>query len=174
MTLAAASPARRIKVREAIPAALEKAYRYRLLNEPEQAESICEDVLRLDPENQDALTALILALTDRFATSRPVPPRRVRELLPRLKGEYDRAYYAGIIAEREGVAWARSGQPRSGEAAYVCFREAMGHYERAEALRPPANDDALLRWNSCARMIMNNPDVAPVEDTGTQAGDLGD
>ena len=154
---------------DAIPAALEKAHRYRLLNEPEQAESICEDVLRLDPENQTALTTLILALTDRFGSGRPVPPRQIRELLPRLKGEYDRAYFAGIVAEREGVSWMRSGQPRSGEAAYVCFREAMKHYEKAETLRPPANDDAILRWNSCARMILNHPDVAPTEEISTRS-----
>jgi hypothetical protein len=154
---------------EAINAALEKAHRYRLLNEPEQAESICEDVLRIEPENQNALTTLILALTDRFGSGRPVPPRQVRELLPRLKGDYERAYYAGIIAEREGIAWMRSGQPRSGEAAYVCFREAMKHFEKAEKLRPAANDDAILRWNSCARMIMNHPDVAPTEEISTRS-----
>lgn len=158
---------------DAIPAALEKAHRYRLLNEPEQAESICEDVLRLDPENQVALTSLILALTDRFGGSPPVPPKRVRELLPRLFGEYEQAYFAGIIAEREGISWMRSGQPRSGEAAYVCFRDAMKHFEKAEKLRPPANDDAILRWNSCARMIMNHADVAPTEEitTRTYVGD---
>ena len=152
--------------REAIPAALEKAHRYRLLNEPEQAESICEDVLRLDPGHQEALVTLILALTDRFDGPRHASPRHARELLQHLRNEYDREYYAGLIAEREGIAWLRSDKPRCGESAYVCFREAMGHYEKAEATRPPANDDALLRWNSCARMIMNNPDVAPVEDTG--------
>ena len=152
--------------REAIPAELEKAHRYRLLNEPEQAESICEDVLRLDPGNQEALVTLLLALTDRFHGSRPTSPRHARDLLIRLRSEYDREYYTGLIAEREGIAWLRSDKPRCGESAYVCFREAMSHYEKAEAVRPPANDDALLRWNSCARMIMNNPDVAPVEDTG--------
>jgi hypothetical protein len=153
--------------RQAIPAALEKAHRYRLLNEPEQAESICEDVLRLDPGHQEALVTLILAMTDRFDGPRHASPRHSRELLVRLRSEYDREYYAGLIAEREGIAWLRSEKPRCGESAYVCFREAMGHFERAEAIRPPANDDALLRWNSCARMIMNNPDVAPVEDTGS-------
>ncbi|AMV25656.1 hypothetical protein VT84_14760 [Gemmata sp. SH-PL17] len=154
--------------REAIPAALEKAHRYRLLNEPEQAESICEDVLRIDPDNQAALASLILALTDRFGSPRPVPPRYVRELLPRLTGDYERAYFAGIIAEREGIAWLRSSQPRSGEAAFVCFHDAMNHFETAEALSPPANDDALLRWNSCARMIMKHPDVYPSEETTTE------
>jgi hypothetical protein len=155
--------------REGIPAALEKAHRYRLLNEPEQAESICEDVLRLDPGNQDALVTRILAITDQFTGSRPTTPQHAREFVIRLKGEYEREYYAGIIAEREGVAWLRSDKPRCGEAAYVCFREAMAHYEKAEAVRPPANDDALLRWNFCARMIMNNTDVAPVEDAGVAA-----
>ena len=51
---------------DAIPAALEKALRYRLLNDPAEAESICHDVLRIDPENQQALVNLLLALTDRF------------------------------------------------------------------------------------------------------------
>src|SRR3982751_2997441 len=87
--------------RDAIPAALEKAHRYRLLNEPEQAESICEDVLRLDPGHQEAIVTLILALTDRFHGTRPASPRSARELLIRLRSEYDREYYAGIIAERE-------------------------------------------------------------------------
>jgi hypothetical protein len=149
---------------DAVPAALEKAHRYRLLNEPEQAESICEDVLRIDPQNQTALASLILALTDRFVGPRPVPPQRVRELLPRLHGAYEREYYAGIISEREGIAWMRSDKPRSGDAAYQCFREAMTHYEKAEAHRPPANDDAILRWNSCARLIMTHPDIAPAEE----------
>src|SRR3954465_15762481 len=91
--------------REAVPAALEKAVRYRLLNEPEQAESICEDVLRVDPHNHEALTTLILALTDRLYGPRPASPHHARELLGRLPEGYDRAYYAGIIAEREGIAW---------------------------------------------------------------------
>jgi hypothetical protein len=149
---------------EAIPAALEKAHRYRLLNEPEQAVSICQDILRLDPEHQEALTTLLLALTDRFADARPVPPHQARALLPRFHSEYDREYFAGIISEREGIAWLRSDKPRCGSAAYLCFREAMSCYERAENIRPPANDDALLRWNSCARMIMSHPDVVPSEE----------
>jgi hypothetical protein len=160
--------------REAIPAALEKALRYRMLNEPEQAESICEDVLRLDPDNQEALITLILALTDRLYGPRPVPAQFARDLLPRLTGEYEREYYAGLIWEREGIAWLRSDKPLAGPAAYECFTTAMGHFERAEAIRPPANDDALLRWNSCARMIMAHPDVAPPAGVVEVAADLGE
>jgi hypothetical protein len=159
---------------DAIPKALEKAERYRLLNEPEQAQSICEDVLAIDAENQEAVRTLILALTDRFAEARPASPDQARQFLPRLKSEYQRAYYAGIIAEREGIAWLRPDRPRGGEAAYVCFRDAMAHYERAEKLRPPANDDALLRWNSCVRMIMKHGDVAPMDESARAAPQLGD
>lgn len=160
--------------RDAVPGALEKAHLYRLLNEPEQAESICEDVLRLEPDNQLALTTLILALTDRFHDPRPASPLSARKLLPRLSSAYERAYLAGIIDEREGIAWLRSNKPRSGEAAYQCFRQAMAHFERAETLRPPANDDPLLRWNSCARMIMNHPDVAPLPVAIDEPESMGD
>jgi hypothetical protein len=97
-----------------------------------------------------------------------------RELLPRLKEDYEREYYAGIIAEREGIAWLRSDKPRNGEAAYECFRESMAHFEAAEAIRPPANDDALLRWDSCARMIVNRPDLEPMDDRARPAPLLGD
>jgi hypothetical protein len=159
---------------DAIPAALEKAHRYRLLNEPEQAESICEDVLRVQPDSQEALTTLILALTDRFQGPRPVSPAQVRPLLKRLHGEYERAYYAGIIDEREGISWLRSDRPRSGAAAYQCFRTAMEHFQRAEALRPHGNDDAILRWNSCARMIANHTDVSPVEESVEEMISAGD
>ncbi len=158
----------------AVPAALEKAVRYRLLNEPEQAESICQDVLAVDPGNQEALVILILALTDRFGGPRPASERQARELLPRLAAEYAREYYAGIVAERAGIAWLRSDKPRAGAAAYDDLRRAMAHFEAADAVRPPANDDALLRWNTCARMLMNHPDVAPGDTGGPQPGDLGD
>ncbi len=89
---------------EAISAALDKATRYRLLNEPAEAESICLDVLRTDPENQQALIILLLALTDRFSKGYGVSDTQAVELLPRLRSEYERAYYAGIIYERKAKA----------------------------------------------------------------------
>jgi hypothetical protein len=53
--------------REGVPAALRKAERYRLINDPSSAESICRDVLTVDPGNQQALVTLLLAITDQFA-----------------------------------------------------------------------------------------------------------
>jgi hypothetical protein len=158
----------------AIPAALEKAVRYRLLNEPEQAESICHDVLLVEPDNQEALTTLILALTDRLLGARPVVPRVAQNLLPQLKKPFEREYYAGVIAERAGVALLRSTTPHSGADVYAWFRQAMIHYEKADALGPPANADPRLRWNSCARMIMSNPQVAPDDDDAGATSDLGE
>jgi hypothetical protein len=159
---------------EAVPAALERALRYRLLNMPEHAVSICEDVLQIEPDNQEAIVMLILATTDRFESPRPVPVKAARDLLPRLRGEYEREYYAGIIWEREAIAWMRSNRPLSGPAAFDCFLQAMLCFERAEAIRPPANDDAILRWNSCARLIMNNRDVCRADEVDEIAANLGE
>ncbi|MBV8968302.1 MAG: hypothetical protein JO331_04480 [Verrucomicrobia bacterium] len=142
--------------KEAIPAALERALRYRLLNEPAEAESICHDVLEIDPENQEALVTLLLAITDRFGNGYGVGVTEAQEVLGHLGEEYDRAYYAGIISERRAKAQLRHGYPGAGHDAYEFLREAMTWFEKAEALRPPKNDDALLHWNTCARIIMQN------------------
>jgi tetratricopeptide (TPR) repeat protein len=142
--------------KEAVPAALEKALRYRLLNEPAEAESICHDVLAIDPENQEALVLLLLALTDRFGKGYAVGVTQAQEVLSRLQSEYERAYYAGIICERRGKAQLQQGHPGSSHNAYEFLREAMSCFEKAEALRPPRNDDALLHWNTCARIVMRN------------------
>lgn len=150
--------------REAIPRALEKAERYRLLNEPWQAESICLDILRIDPENQEVLVMLLLALTDEFDKRLTECAGQARDVLPRLHSEYDQVYYAGIICERQARAQLNQSMAGSGVIAYHWLREAMSLYEKAEAIRPPGNDDAVLRWNTCARLIMRNRLLVPTED----------
>lgn len=152
--------------KDGVSKALERVERYRLLNEPSLAESICLDILAILPTNQQALISLLLARTDQFGAG--VTMQSAQEALARIDGEYERAYYAGIICERKGHAHLRHGGFGSGASAYHALREAMGHYERAEALRPPANDDAILRWNACARLIMRNPGMSPLPDTEFQ------
>jgi hypothetical protein len=137
---------------DAVPLALEKAERYRLLNEPAQAESICLDVLEVDPENQRGLVLLVLALTDQFQTEPTDSFLKAQALVPRLQGEYERTYYNGIVFERRGYACALQGRSGSEAIAYGWVRRAMDFYEQAERLRTPGNDDALLRWNSCLRL----------------------
>jgi hypothetical protein len=149
--------------REAIPAALEKAERYRLLNEPGGAESICLDVLALEPDNQQALVTLLLAITDQFDEDTAANVRRAREVLPRLRDAYRRAYYTGVIDERHAKALLRRGVLRSGEAAYSLLRDAMRWYEEAEKSRPAGDDEAILRWNSCARLLAANQQLRPGE-----------
>ncbi len=146
--------------KEAIPAALEKATRYRLLNEPAEAESICLDVLKADPENQEAIVTLVLALTDRFSKGYGVSDTQAKELLARIKNEYERAYYTGIFAERRAKTKLTQNTPDCRFQAYELFREAMSWFEKAEAIRPLGHDDALLRWNTCARIIERNKLVA--------------
>jgi hypothetical protein len=137
----------------AIPAALDRAERYRLLNEPAQAESICLDVLRADPSNQRALILLLLALTEQFDESIADNLDRATALLPLLSDEYQHTYYHGVIVERHARAFLHRSSPGARYAAYEMFREAMSWYERAETIRPAGNDEALLRWNTCVRTI---------------------
>ena len=151
---------------EAIPEALEKALRYRLLNQPAEAESICHDVLTIDPQNQKALVMLLLAITDRFGKGYGVGVTEAQDVLARLQDEYERAYYSGIICERRAKAQLHHGYPGASHDAYEFLREAMTWFEKAEALRPPKNDDALLHWNTCARIIMRNQ-LAPRGDETT-------
>jgi len=145
----------------AVPAALEKAHRYRLLNEPTDAESICRDVLAVDPENQEALVTLTLALSDQLDTRMAAAYDQARVALAQIRDDYKRHYYAGILCERRAKAQHKRGGPRAGHMVYDWFRQAMEHYENAAAVRPPANDDAILRWNACARVLDAHPDLAP-------------
>jgi hypothetical protein len=152
------------------PGALAKAERYRVIGDPSSAESICLDVLEVDPKNQEALVALLLALTDQFADGLAERVRRAQELLPRLDDEYKRLYYAGIICERSAKAHLRRGAMGAGELAYHWFREAMEWYEKAEARRPAGNDEPILRWNTCARILARDGHIRPRVDEPASPG----
>ena len=147
--------------REGVPAALEKAQRYRLLNEPQAAESICEDILAVDPGNQQARILLLLAVTDQLGQQLSAGLRRSRELLGGIDDEYRRRYYTGIIAERYAMAKLRQNAPGASEQAYDWLIEAMDAYEQAEAMRPAGNDESILRWNTCARILARSPTRHP-------------
>ena len=150
--------------REGIPAAIQKAERYRLLNDSSAAESICLDVLEVDPEHQQALVILILAISDQFVDELSEGVQRARAMLPRLRDEYKRAYYAGIICERRAKAQLHHGTLGSAAVATDWFREALSWYEKAEAMRPAGNDESILRWNTCVRMLARHePQGGPVE-----------
>jgi hypothetical protein len=138
---------------QGIPAALEKAERYRLLNDSAAAESICLDVLDVDPKNQEALISLLLSITDQFIEELTDGVRRAREVLPRITDEYERNYYTGIVCERRARAQLHRGTLGSSDVAVEWFREALTWYEKAEQMRPSGNDEAILRWNMCVRLL---------------------
>ncbi len=147
-----------------LESAQDKAERYRLLNEPMEAESIARDILAVAPDNQRALVTLLLSITDQFSDEISLNERRARELVARLKSRYAQSYYSGIIAERRAKAIMRRGMPGHGPMVYAGLKEAMEFYQEAEGDRPPDNDDPILRWNACARLIDSRPELRPEEE----------
>jgi hypothetical protein len=150
--------------RDSIPNAREKADRYRLLGQPRLAESICKDILTIEPEDQRTLVALLLAITEQFGKGRP-RMHDALEVVERIDGDFEQTYYRGLVYERAAIAQLGMSSPASGHIAYDWFRRAMEWFERAEGLSPPGNDDALLRWNTCARIINANEHIRPAPES---------
>ena len=147
---------------DSIASAIKRAEHYRLLNEPLQAESICLDVLAADPASQPAVATLLLALTDQFPRTLQPAFDRAMELLTRLTDLYERTYFEGLICERRAKAHLRSGSPMAGGMAHAWIERALRLFESAETMRPAGDDDAVLRWNSCARLLRTHPEIKPV------------
>jgi len=157
---------------EGVDAALSKAELYRLLNDPEEAESICHDVLAADPGHQLALRLLGLAITDQFSGTPSDRYAEVERTFQQLSDSYERLYYLGLLHERRAKAQLRAG--RSPHTLMVLLEEAMRCYAGAEEIRPTGNDEAILRWNRCVRLIQSHADAdwhreVEVFDTGDSA-----
>jgi tetratricopeptide (TPR) repeat protein len=145
--------------KESIPEAIAKAERYRTFNEPEESESICHDILAVDPENQTAIRTLGLAITDEFIGQATDRYAEAESIFQRLSDRYEREYCMGLLLERRAKAQMRAGRPS--HAVSILFQDAMHHFESAEKISPPKNDDAMLRWNRCARLLDKLPDELP-------------
>jgi tetratricopeptide (TPR) repeat protein len=140
---------------DGIAQALSKAQVYRYLKEPEESESICQDILAADPENQPALRLLGLSITDQFVGESSDRYAEADSMFRRLTDPYAQHYYLGILSERRAKAQMRLGRP-----SYVVeslIEEAMRQFEAAEKIRPAANDEAVLRWNRCVRLLEKLP-----------------
>jgi hypothetical protein len=149
---------------DSVEGAMAKAERYRLLNEPTEAESICRDILEVDPANREARVSLILALTDEFPRDDRAFAGAMAEIAV-LESAYDRAYYGGIAWERRAKAFHETGRLGSGGHVYDWIVKALGLFEEAEHIRPTGNDDPILRWNACVRFLERHKAVAPkIED----------
>ncbi len=134
-----------------IPEAITKVGLYRSLNEPEEAESICRDILAIEPRHQLALRLLGLALTDQFAGGASDRYREAEQSFQQLDDPYERHYYAGILYERRAKAQLNAGLPP--HTLQPLFEQALRSFSEAEKIRPAGNDDAILRWNRCVRLL---------------------
>jgi hypothetical protein len=139
--------------RAGIPEAVSKAELYRFLNEPGEAESICRDILAVEPDHQAAMRLLALAITDQFAGGPADRHAEAESIFHGLRDPYERLYYTGLVHERRAKALLRSGaRPHT---VVILFEEAMNCFEHAEKIRPVGNDDAILRWNRCVRVLQS-------------------
>ena len=150
--------------KDGIAEAISKAELYRYLNEPEESESICQDILAADPENQTALRILGLAITDEFVGQTTDRYSEAESMFLRLADAYQQQYCLGLLCERRAKAQMRAGRPS--HAVSVLFEEAMRHFEAAEKIHPPRNDDAVLRWNRCLRLLEKFPKIEWPEPQG--------
>lgn len=137
--------------KEGIAEATAKVELYRYLNEPEEAESICRDILAVEPQQQLALRLLGLAITDQFAGVASDRYAEVEEAFQKLSDRYERLYYTGILYERRAKAQLRAGRPP--HSLLPLFERALHYFGEAERIRPAGNDDAILRWNRCVRLL---------------------
>ena len=147
-----------------VATALQKAHRYRLLNDSIAAESICLDVLAIAPTNVEAITLHVLAITDQLPGGHAAERQRAEEAAAGLTDPYRHAYYRGVICERWAKALLQRAGMHSKEEASGWIDKALDWYEKAEALRTPGNDEAILRWNSCLRILQRDPQIRPREE----------
>jgi tetratricopeptide (TPR) repeat protein len=154
---------------ESIAAALAKADLYRNLHEPEEAESICHDILAIQPGNQPALRMIGLVITDQFTGGVSDRYAEVENFFHQLSDPYEQLYCLGLLYERRAKAQMRAG--RSTQALVPLFEEAMRHFAEAEKIRPPANDESILRWNRCVRLLESLPGVEQFDELHFDAGD---
>jgi tetratricopeptide (TPR) repeat protein len=144
-----------------IAEAIAKAELYRYLNEPEEAESICRDILAVDPNHALGLRMLGLSMTDQFTGGPGDRYAEVEKMFQRLADPYERNYYTGLLCERRVKAQLRAG--RAPHTLLPLLERALQCFGEAERIHPPGNDDAILRWNRCVRLLQSQPEFEAEE-----------
>ena len=147
----------------AVDGALRLAADSRKGGQAQTCESVCHDVLQAEPRNQEALRLLLLSHADRFDADSSQHEMGARDAQSRLTSAYDRAFYDGYIMHRLAQAAIASGSPSAARIVYDLLTGAMASYEDAERMRPDGNDDAVLLWNACHRLLQSTPHSGPRE-----------
>jgi len=154
--------------KESLEAAIARAAHYRDLNQPEEAESICRDILDVDRAHSTAWKLLGLALTDRFPSGRAGLLEEAIEAFDHLPNDYERVYHTGVAWERAAKAHLERNEAHS---AVAGFEHALALFETAERMNP-SSPDPVLRWNRCVRLLSDHPSLvaamrAPRDDQVT-------
>jgi hypothetical protein len=149
--------------------AIAKAELYRYLNEPEEAESICRDILVADPNHMLGLRTLGLTITDQFTGAPTDRYAEVEKIFQSLKEPYERNYYTGLLCERRVKA--QLGAGRAPHTLLPLLERALQCFAEAERAHPPGNDDAILRWNRCVRLLQRHPEFESEEVASLEAWD---
>jgi tetratricopeptide (TPR) repeat protein len=136
--------------------AIALAQHYRDLNQPEDAESVCRDVLAVAPENIEALRTLGLALTDQFPTAWMSIFEEACALFKKLPTEFERAYYVGVAWERYAKAQLEAGRAHN---AIHAFEEALARFDEAASLAAKDDPAPILHYNRCVRALTTNPEL---------------
>jgi tetratricopeptide (TPR) repeat protein len=152
-----------------IAEAIAKAELYRYLNEPEEAESICRDILAADPKHALGLRTLGLAITDQFTGGPGDRYAEAEKIFESLTDAYERLYYTGLLCERRVKAQLRAG--RAPHTLLPLLEKALQCFAEAEKVRPPGNDDAILRWNRCVRLLQSETEFQAEEIVSFEAHD---
>jgi tetratricopeptide (TPR) repeat protein len=152
-----------------IAEALTKVQHYRYLNQAEEAESICLDILAADAGNQPALRLLGLAITDQFTGAVTDRYNEAERSFAQLASPYEKSYYLGILYERRAKAQLRAGHMT--HSLESSFENALRCFEEAEKLRPQGNEDAILRWNRCLRLMQSIPGLSQERDEQFEVSD---
>jgi tetratricopeptide (TPR) repeat protein len=137
-----------------LESAIQMAMNYRDLNLPQEAESICRDVLDVAPTHEDAIRILGLALTDRLTENQVGIFEEARATFAKMPKEYDRVYY-------DGVAWERMAKAdllkNEGHNALAALEHALEAFDKAQQLATDPSPDPILRWNRCVRLLHSHP-----------------
>lgn len=139
-----------------LTAAITLAKHYRDLNQPEEAESICRDVLTVSPKNEDAWRTLGLALTDRFPSAWMTLFDEACAVFANLSVPYERVYYTAITWERYAKAQLESGRAHN---AIHAFEEALERFEEAAKLGAADDPAPILHYNRCVRALTTHPEL---------------
>src|SRR5260370_5086818 len=121
-----------------IPEAIAKAELYRYLNDPEEAESLCHDILAVDPEHQFAHRMLGLAITDQFIGAATDRYAEVQTIFQNLRDPYERHYYSGLLHERRAKAQLLVGY--SPHVLLPLFEQPMRCFPESKKLSPAATE----------------------------------